>query len=70
MDDQLEETLLPLFTKDLMEPTTLCTFVFEVCESTTWGKEDLGEYVHYQLAQKSPRARQNNYVQSLYNNIT
>ena len=50
LDDQLDETLLPLFTHDLMEPTTLCTFIFEVCESTSWAKQDLSEYVHQQLA--------------------
>lgn len=63
---QFGEDIGVVLLDDLFEETTLCTFVFEVCEMDNWVKEDVNQAVHDILKSKPEIAQENDFVQKLY----
>jgi len=63
------ESIWPMLTQEVLQETNFCTFIFEVCDQDIWRAQDVKKVVYDIVNSKSSLAKQNNFVQNLYDEM-
>ena len=66
---QMGESIWPMLTQEVLQETNFCTFIFEVCDQDIWRAQDVKKVVYDIVNSKSSLAKQNNFVQNLYDEM-
>ena len=69
VEQQGGESIIPLVTNELMEETTLCTFILEMCDDPQWTKINIQTEIENLLSSKPKIGLSNDFVQNLYDNL-
>lgn len=69
INSQINQAMWPVNMGEMLSELNLCTFILQVCNQDKWKKLDVNKVVFDIVNSKSEVAKQNNFVQNIYNKL-